>query len=90
MNIDKIYKAVEADEMNSPLITICSELKKQGYNIKIEGVEIESLDRDLELFEDFECVTNEFEIELKKDSIIEKKFKLVFTGYHEFNFQSEN
>ena len=88
MDIEKIYKAVEANEMNSPLITICSELKKQGYNIKIEGVELESLDNESKLFEDLECATNKIEIELYKDSEEIHKFKIVFTGYHQFDIQN--
>ena len=90
MNIENIYKAVKADEMNSPLITICNELVKQGYDVKIEGVEIDTLDSETKLLEDLEKATNEYVIELIKDSITEQKFKLKFTGYHEFNFQSAN
>ena len=90
MNFGNIYKAVEADEMNSPLITICSELKRQGYNIKIEGVEVDSLEKYSKLFEDLESTSSEIRIDLSKANEPDRKLKLVFTGYHEFNFQTVN
>lgn len=84
MNIEKIYNA---DEMNSPLVTICTELEKQGYNIKLEGLEIKSADLEQDLFNDLEKATNEFEIELIKESEPKQKFKLIITDYHKFNLQ---
>jgi len=88
MNIQKIYAAVDSDEMNSPLPSIIFELEQQGYTVKIEGVEVTAGDMADDLFEDLERATNEFEIELTMDSEFSQKFKLVFTDYHKFNFQS--
>ena len=90
MNIQKIFNAVDEDDMSSPLITVCNELIKQGYDVKVEGVNIESLNSDSKLFEDLEYSTNKFEIVLLKNSLPEQKFKLVFTDYHEFGFQKMN
>ncbi len=88
MNIEKIFNAVDEDEMNSPLPLIVSELERQGYAVRIEGVDVTSDDIDDNLFVDLEKAVNEFEMELLKSSEIEQKFKLVFTDYHKFNFQS--
>ena len=90
MNIEKVFSAVEEDEMNSPLPTIVHELEEQGYKVKLEGLEVTANDLDAELFVDLEKATNEFEIELMKDDEIIQKFKLVFTDYHRFHIQSYN
>jgi len=87
MNIENIYKAVEEDEMNSPLVSICYALEQQGYRIILEGVDVTSADLEDELFQDFERCTNEFSIELIRNNRTEQKLKLVFTDFHEFSFQ---
>ncbi len=87
MDIQKIFEAVDNDEMNSPLPSIVYELEQQGYEVKIEGLEVTTADMDIKLFDDFEKATNEFDIEIIKGDLIQK-FKLVFTDYHKFNFQS--
>lgn len=87
MDLDKIYKAVDDDEMNSPLVSIVYELEKQGYKVKLEGIEVTSEDLEKEMFGDLEKATNIFEIELFKNSGIGQKFKLVFNDYHRFYFQ---
>ncbi|OGU81712.1 MAG: hypothetical protein A2W11_12800 [Ignavibacteria bacterium RBG_16_35_7] len=88
MNIEKIYKAVENDEMNSPLPTIVHELEMQGYKIKLEGLDVTANDLDADLFFDLEKATNEFVFEIEKAGEKNQRFKLVFTDYHEFNFQN--
>jgi hypothetical protein len=87
MNIQKIFESVEEDEMNSPLPSIIWELEQQGYKVKIEGVEVTAGDMGDKLFEDLERAINEFEIELIKENTAQK-FKLIFSDYHKFNFQS--
>lgn len=87
MNIQNIFNAVEADEMNSPLPSIIYELEKQGYKVKIEGLEVTAEDMEDQIFEDLERSTNEFELELLSNSEPSQKFNLVFTDYHKFNFQ---
>lgn len=86
MNIQKIFQAVEIDEMNSPLPSIVYELENQGYKVKIEGLDVTAADMDDKLFDDFEKATNEFKVEVIKEELTQK-FKLVFTDYHKFNFQ---
>lgn len=87
MNIQKIFSAVADDEMNSPLPSIIWELEQQGYKVRLEGVEVTAGDMEAKLFEELERATNEFIIELTKEELAQK-FKLVFTDYHKFNFQS--
>ena len=87
MNIQKIYSAVEADEMNSPLLTIVNELEEQGYKVRIEGLDVSAGDMEDKLFKDIEKALNKIEIELLQRDHREQKFRLVFTDYHKFNFQ---
>ena len=88
MNIQKIFESVDADEMNSPLPSIIWELEQQGYKVKLEGLEVTASDLEAGMFSDLERATNEYEIELFKGTGSSQRFKLVFTGYHKFNFQS--
>jgi hypothetical protein len=87
MNIQKIFEAIDEDEMNSPLPSIIWELEQQGYKVKLEGLEITAEDMEDKLFEDLEKATNEFNIEIAKENLTQK-FKLIFTDYHKFNFQA--
>lgn len=87
MNIQKIFKSVDADEMNSPLPSIVRELEQQGYKVKIEGVDFSIDEAIINLFVDLEQSTNEFNVEILKEGLTQK-FKLVFTGYHKFIIQN--
>jgi len=87
MNIEKIFTVVSEDEMNSSLAIIVWELEKQGYAVKLEGVDVTADDMENELFSDLERATNELTFELINGSETKQKFRLVFTGYHKFNFQ---
>lgn len=84
MNVEKIFKAVQEDEMNSPILNICIEFERQGYIVKIEGVEINTDDFDHPSLEDFERSKNEFNFEIFRDKILEQRFKIVFNEYHLF------
>lgn len=86
MDLEKIYSAFEDDEMNPPLITICAELVKQGYDVKVEGVEFTNSDICFSLLSDLERVTNEISVEITSENIT-KRFKLVFTDYHRFELK---
>lgn len=83
MSLERIYSAVEDDAMNSPLITICDELVKQGYDVKVEGVEFTNDQVCFSLLSDLECATNEINFKLTKNNK-QERFKLVFTDYHKF------
>ncbi len=87
MNVQKIFDAVEADEMNSPLHSIIYELEKQNYMVRLEGLDVTAEEMEARLFEDLERATNVFEIELARNSEPAQKFKIVFTDYHKFYFQ---
>lgn len=82
MNIEKIFLAVKLDDMNSPLISICTEIEKQGYKIKLEGIDITMNELDNEIIADLEKSSNEFKFELLKDGKCVQKFTLKYTGYH--------
>ena len=84
MNIEKIYTAVENDEMNSPLITICNAIFNQGYSLKIDGIDIDRDDLDNSVLVDFEQSQNNFNLlltDVKNQSV---EFVLTFTDYHKF------
>ncbi len=87
MNIQKVFEAVEKDDMNSPLVSICSEFEKQGYKVKIEGVEVSSDELDSGLFNDLEQYSTDINFELIKEGKSSQRFKLVYTDYHKFNIQ---
>ncbi len=87
MNIQKVFQAVISDEMNSPLPLIAYELRNQGYKVQIEGLEIAAEDIEGKLLDDLVRATNEINIEIIKDNTTQQ-FKIVFTDYHKFNFQS--
>jgi hypothetical protein len=87
MNIEKVFNAVSKDEMNPPLPSILWELEKQGYSVKLEGVDVTADDIDSDLFADLEKATNEFTFELFKGNVKDQKFKLVFSDYHQFSFK---
>lgn len=87
MNIQNIFYAVESDEMNPPLPLVVLELERQGYKVKIEGLEVNAEDMEDKIFEDLERATNEFNVEITNEKS-SQKFKIVFTDYHKFNFQS--
>lgn len=86
MNIEKIFKAVNEDDMNSPLISIVNGIEKQGYSVKLEGVDVTADDLDDNLYSDLEKSVNEFNFEISKNGIVEQKFKLKFLEYHKFCF----
>ncbi len=86
MNLEKIYNAVESDEMNSPLISICDELVKQGYTVLVEGVEICNDEMSNNLLNDLERATSEINFEITNKNTTES-FKLVFTDYHKFELK---
>ena len=87
MNIEKVFEAVENDDMNSPIVSLCNEFAKQGYRVKIEGVEVNSNEVDTELFNDLELYSIDINFELLKAEESAQKFKLVYIDYHKFNFQ---
>lgn len=88
MNIHKLFEVVETEEMSSPLITIIFGLEQHGYRVKLEGVEVTAENMYDNIFDDFEKATNNFEIEMMKNSEPLQKFLLEFTDFHKFNFKA--
>lgn len=86
MNLERIYSAVEEDEMNSALITICDELVKQRYKVFVEGVEFTNDEGFNELLIDLEENVSEINFKIIKSNFAER-FKLVFTDYHKFELK---
>ena len=84
MNIEKLYKVVEEDQMNSPISLICSELELQGYRVKLEGLDTSEAELDKDVFIDFENSVQGFQIEIFKNEYPVYRFNVLFTGYHKF------
>lgn len=87
MNIQKIFDSVSGNEMNSPLHSVIWEFEQQGYNVKLEGIDVTADDMESDLFADLEKATNEFTFELFKENIKDQKFKILFYDYHQFSLQ---
>lgn len=87
MNIEKIYLALDEDQMNSALGIICSELEFQGYEIEIEDIRVTSE----EIFENklpsLEEVAEPLNIKLFKLGQEEQKFSIYFIDYHKVEFK---
>jgi len=83
MNIEKIFEALEEDEMNSALGIICAELENQGYTITIENIQVTAE----EIFENkipsLEEVADSLNIKLSKGEHEEQKFAIEFVDFHE-------
>jgi hypothetical protein len=83
MNAQKIFIALEEDEMNSALGIICAELENQGYDITIEDINVTSK----EIFENkipsLEEVPSPLNLILYKGGKEEQKFAIDFVNYHE-------
>ena len=84
MNFERIRKAAIKNEMLSPLLSVCYELEEQGYSVKVEGLEIDPADLDIDMFDDLENATNIFEFELLRQNVVCDKFKLLFTDFDVF------
>lgn len=89
MNIEKIYIAVQNDEMNSALGNICLELEKQGYKIKIEDIEITSEEIITGKAEYLEQYPNKYNFLIENSQKEKQKFSIRFTEYHKFIFEQE-
>ena len=84
MNIEKLFNAVSDDEMNSSLGLICLELENQGYQIKIEGIEVTSDEIFNGKAEYLELLPDKYIFEIVKESGTKQKFVIRFIDYHNF------
>lgn len=87
MNIEKIFSALNADEMNSALGIVCFELESQGFEVKIENIKVTSK----EIFENklpsLEEVAEPLNIKLYKNGNVYQKFSIDFIDFHKVVFQ---
>jgi len=87
MNIEKIFSALNDDEMNSGLGIICAELENQGFEIEIEDIRVTAN----EIFENkipsLEEVAEPLNIKLFKNGQEEQKFSIDFKNYHKVEFK---
>jgi len=88
MNIEKIFNALESDEMNSALGIICRELEGQGYKVKIEDIEVTSEEIFNGKAEYLEQYPDRYKVEAKSLEGEKQKFYLRFTDYHKFIIES--
>ena len=84
MNIEKIYNALMSDEKNSALQIICAELFLQGYQVLIDGAQMNSQDFDENVYKDFERSSDHFEITLLKNNKHVQRFNIRFIDFHRF------
>ncbi len=83
MNVQKIFEALEEDSQNSALGIICGELEAQGYAVKIDGASVTSLGFYNGKHSEIEKKLGEFEFSLYVNGILEQKFTVEFTEFHE-------
>lgn len=86
MNIEKIFKILDSDEMNSALGIICTEIESQGYKIEIEGIEVSANEIFNNKIPSLEEVNMPLNIKLIKNGKLEQKFSLAFVDYHTVSF----
>jgi hypothetical protein len=84
MNVQKIYKALDADEMNSALGIICGELERQGYVVKINDTFVASEEFFDGRHEDLEQEFIPLKMALYRDNVLDQEFTMEFTEYHDF------
>lgn len=83
MNIQKIFEALDEDEMNSGLGIITAELENQGYTVKINDQDVTS-DQFFEgELDELEMGSTKFNLTLFKNAAVEQKFSVEFTEFHD-------
>ena len=90
MNIQKLYAALDADEMNSSLGIICGELESQGYVVMINDKKVSSE----EFFDgenkDLEQEFIPIKMSLYRTDTLEQEFVIEFNEYHDFVIKKAN
>ena len=87
MNIDKIFSALNNDQMNSALGIICAELELQGYKLEIEDIKVTSGEIFQNKVPSLEEVPAALNIRLFRDGKEEQKFSINFIDFHKVVFQ---
>jgi hypothetical protein len=84
MNIQKIFDALQEDEMNSGLGIICAELERQGFDIEIENIKVTAKEIFNNKIPSLEEVAEPLNLKLSKDNLETDKFSIEFVDYHDF------
>lgn len=87
MNVERVFRALNEDDVNSALGVFCYELENQGYVLEIEGIFLKSNEIFQNKFPSLEEVIEPLNIKIYKDGIFEQKFSISFTEYHKIIFQ---
>ncbi len=84
MNIQKLYDALDADEMNSSLGIICAELESQGYVVMINDRKVSSEEFFDGGHKDLEQEFVPIKMSLYRTENLEQEFMIEFIEYHDF------
>ena len=83
MNIQKIFDALEEDEMNSALGIICAELESQGFDVEIENIAVTAKGIFDNKFPSLEEIPEPLNIKLILDGVKQQEFSMEFADYHD-------
>lgn len=84
MNVQNVYTALEAEDMNSALGIICTELERQGYVVRINDKLVSSQEFFEGSHEDLEQEFLPIKVSLYREENFEQAFVIEFTEYHDF------
>ncbi|WP_276980024.1 hypothetical protein [Flavobacterium filum] len=87
MNIEKIFKALEEDSMNSALGIIVYELEQQGYLVVIKGIQVTSEEMFEGKFSEIENYNLSLHFKLFRNKSFEQEFMIDFDEYHKISFR---
>lgn len=87
MNIEKIFRALNIDQMNSAIGIICAELVTQGYEVEIEDIKITGDEIFQNKVPSLEEVVEPLNVKLYKNEEETQKFSIEFIDYHKVIFQ---
>lgn len=87
MNIEKIFKTLNTDPMNSALGIICSELESQGYEFEIEDIKVTADEIFQNKVPSLEEVAEPLNMKLFKERKEVQKFSIEFIDYHKVIFR---
>lgn len=80
---NKLLLAINNDDMNSPLVTVITEIFNEGYQLFLEGAEINEKFLVHSSITDLELYSKEILFELCKKNQLCKKIKIEYLGFHQ-------
>jgi hypothetical protein len=87
MNIEKIFKALEENEMDSALGIIVVELELQGYSVHVYDIPVTSDEIFDGKYDDIYKLFEPVAISVYKNDSLEQEFEITFNDYHEISFR---